>query len=159
MIPLCRDMGVALIPWSPLARGFLAGNRTAQDTETGRTTRAKTDAFAQKLYYREQDFAVVDRLSEVASARGESNARIAYAWLLHQPGLSAPIVGSSKISHIEDAVAATGIQLSAEEIKPRASCTACNIKRDSRRLIRHIRFWGTIEKRYHLIRPFVMMIF
>jgi 1-deoxyxylulose-5-phosphate synthase len=117
MIPLCRDMGVALIPWSPLARGFLAGNRTAQDTESGRTTRAKTDTFAQHLYYRQQDFDVVDRLGEVASARGESNARIAYAWLLHQPGLTAPIVGSSKISHIEEAVAATEIKLSAEEIK------------------------------------------
>ncbi len=117
MIPLCRDMGVALIPWSPLARGFLAGNRTPDDTSAGRTARAKTDDFAQKLYYREEDFAVVDHLSEMASQRGESNAKIAYAWLLHQPGLAAPIVGASKIAHIEEAVAATQVKLSQDEIE------------------------------------------
>jgi aryl-alcohol dehydrogenase-like predicted oxidoreductase len=117
MIPLCRDLGVALIPWSPLARGFLAGNRAPDDTSAGRTPRAMTDDFAQKLYYREEDFAVVKRLSEFASQRGESNARIAYAWLLHQPGLAAPIVGASKIDHIEEAVAAIQVKLSAEEIK------------------------------------------
>ncbi len=117
MIPLCRDMGVALIPWSPLARGFLAGNRTPDDISAGRTTRAKTDDFAQTLYYQEDDFAVVNRLSELASQRGESNARIAYAWLLHQPGLTAPIVGASKIAHIEEAVAATQVKLSADEIE------------------------------------------
>jgi aryl-alcohol dehydrogenase (NADP+) len=117
MIPLCRDQGVALIPWSPLARGFLAGNRTPDDTSTGRTPRARTDDFAQKLYYREEDFAVVNRLSELASQRGESNARIAYAWLLHQPGLAAPIVGASKVTHIEEAVAATQVKLSADEIE------------------------------------------
>ncbi len=117
MIPLCRDMGVALIPWSPLARGFLAGNRTPDDLSAGRTARAKTDDFAQKLYYREEDFAVVDRLSEIASQRGESNAKIAYAWLLHQPGLTAPIVGASKIAHIEEAAAATEVTLSEDEIE------------------------------------------
>ena len=117
MIPLCRDLGVALIPWSPLARGFLAGNRTPDDTTDGRTPRARTDDFARELYYREEDFAVVNRLSELASQRGESNARIAYAWLLHQPGLTAPIVGGSKMAHIEEAVAATQITLSEEEIQ------------------------------------------
>jgi aryl-alcohol dehydrogenase (NADP+) len=117
MIPLCRDMGVALIPWSPLARGFLAGNRTQDDITAGRTARAKSDDYAQKLYYREEDFAVVNSLSELASQRGESNARIAYAWLLHQPGLAAPIVGASKIAHIEEAVAATQVKLSEDEIK------------------------------------------
>jgi aryl-alcohol dehydrogenase-like predicted oxidoreductase len=117
MIPLCRDLGVALVPWSPLARGFLAGNRTPEDITAGRTPRAKTDELAQKLYYREEDFAVVDGLSEFASQRGESNARIAYAWLLHQPGLTAPIVGASKTAHIEEAVAATQVKLSAEEIQ------------------------------------------
>jgi aryl-alcohol dehydrogenase-like predicted oxidoreductase len=117
MIPLCRDMGVALIPWSPLARGFLAGNRTPDDVSAGRTARAKSDDYAQKLYYREEDFAVVNSLSELASKRGESNARIAYAWLLHQPGLAAPIVGASKIAHIEEAVAATQVKLSEDEIK------------------------------------------
>jgi len=117
MIPLCRDMGVALIPWSPLARGFLAGNRTPDDVSAGRTARAKSDDYAQKLYYREEDFAVVNSLSELAIQRGESNARIAYAWLLHQPGLAAPIVGASKIAHIEEAVAAIQIKLSEDEIK------------------------------------------
>jgi aryl-alcohol dehydrogenase (NADP+) len=117
MIPLCREMGVALIPWSPLARGFLVGNRTADDITDGETARAKSDELARRLYYRDEDFAVVDRLSEVASQRGESNARIGYAWLLHQAGLAAPIVGASKISHIEEAVAATQIELSGEEIQ------------------------------------------
>ena len=117
MIPLCRDQGVALIPWSPLARGFLAGNRTPDDSTAGQTPRAKNDDFARRLYYRDEDFAVVDRLSEVASRRGESNARIGYAWLLHQPGLAAPIVGASKTAHVEEAVAATEIKLSDEEIQ------------------------------------------
>ena len=117
MIPLCRDQGVALIPWSPLARGFLAGNRTPDDSTAGQTPRAKNDDFARRLYYRDEDFAVVDRLSEIASRRGESNARIGYAWLLHQPGLAAPIVGASKTAHVEEAVAATEIKLSDEEIQ------------------------------------------
>ena len=117
MIPLCRDLGVALIPWSPLARGFLAGNRTPDDADSGRTARAKSDEYARKMYYREDDFAVVNRLSELAERRAESNARIGYAWLLHQPGLAAPIVGASKIAHIEEAVAATEVKLSPEEIQ------------------------------------------
>ncbi len=117
MIPLCRDLSVAIIPWSPLARGFLAGNRKPDDAESGSTARAKTDKYAQKLYYREQDFAIVERVSETAIKRGVSNARIAYAWLMHQPGVTTPIVGASKITHIEDAVAATEVKLSAEEIE------------------------------------------
>jgi aryl-alcohol dehydrogenase (NADP+) len=117
MIPLCRDLGVALIPWSPLARGFLAGSRTPDDTMNGRTTRARTDDFSRELYYRKEDFDVVNRLSELASQRGESNARNAYACLLHQPGLTAPIVGASKMAHIEEAVSATQIKLSEEEIQ------------------------------------------
>ena len=117
MIPLCRDMGIALIPWSPLARGFLAGNRTPDDVESGRTSRAKTDKYAHELYYREEDFAVAQRVAQLAEKRGESNARIAYAWLMHQPGITAPIVGASKIAHLEDAVAATQVKLSDEEIQ------------------------------------------
>jgi 1-deoxyxylulose-5-phosphate synthase len=116
MIPLCRDLGVALIPWSPLARGFIAGNRKPGDAQTGGTARARTDKYAHELYYREQDFSVVDRVSELAGRHGVSNAQIGYAWLLHQQGLAAPIVGASKIQHIEDAVAATEVKLSAEEI-------------------------------------------
>ncbi len=117
MIPLCRDQDVALIPWSPLARGFLVGNRTPVDFTAGKTQRAKNDDLALRLYYRDEDFAVVERLSEFASKRGESNAKIGYAWLLHQPGLAAPIVGASKIAHIEEAVAATQVKLSDEEIQ------------------------------------------
>jgi aryl-alcohol dehydrogenase (NADP+) len=117
MNPLCRDLGVALIPWSPLARGFLVGNRQSEDMTAGRTARAKSDELAHKFYYQEGDFAVVDRLSELAAQRGESNARLGYAWLLHQPGLAAPIVGASKTAHIEEAVAAIRVQLSAEEIR------------------------------------------
>jgi aryl-alcohol dehydrogenase (NADP+) len=82
MIPLCREMGVALIPWSPLARGFLVGNRTPDDITVGETPRAKSVELARRLYYRDEDFDIVDRLSELASKRGESNARVGYAWLL-----------------------------------------------------------------------------
>ena len=115
MIPLCKDQGVGLIPWSPLARGFLAGNRAKDDGQAGATSRAKTDDIAQKYYYREGDFAVVERLSELASARGVSNATLAYAWLLHK-GVTAPIIGASKAYQLDDAAVAPDIALSAEEI-------------------------------------------
>ena len=114
MIPLCRDQGVGLIPWSPLARGFLAGNRASDDARSGATPRARTDELAQKYYYGEQDFAVVEAVSRVAAARGVPNAQVAYAWLLHK-GVTAPIVGASRLPHLDDAVAATGLALSAEE--------------------------------------------
>jgi 1-deoxyxylulose-5-phosphate synthase len=116
MIPLCRDQGVALIPWSPLARGFLAGNRGRDDLKSGATTRALSDELAHKLYYRDDDFAVVERVRAVAQQRGESSAKIAYAWLLQQKGLAAPIIGASKISQLEEAVAATQLTLSTDEI-------------------------------------------
>ena len=115
MIPLCRDEGIGLIPWSPLARGFLAGNRRREDR--GETSRARTDDFAHKLYYDDGDFAVVDRVGEIAAGRGVSNARIALAWLLHQPGVTAPIVGASKPHHLDDALAATGLKLDEAELK------------------------------------------
>ncbi|HET7333525.1 MAG TPA: aldo/keto reductase, partial [Rhizomicrobium sp.] len=102
MMPLCEDEGIGVIPWSPLARGFLAGNRRRQDR--GETTRAKSDAFAHMMYYDDSDFAVVDRVSEIAKARGVSNAQVALAWLLHQPGVTAPIIGASKPSHLDDAI-------------------------------------------------------
>jgi aryl-alcohol dehydrogenase (NADP+) len=117
MIPLCRDQGVALIPWSPLARGFLAGNRGHDDLKSGATARALSDELAHKLYYRDDDFAVVERLRAVAQQRGENSAKIAYAWLLHQKGLAAPIIGASKINQLQEAVAATQLTLSAEEIR------------------------------------------
>ena len=116
MIPLCRDMGVALIPWSPLARGFLVGNRGPGDDKDGPTLRAKTDNYAQTLYYQENDFAVVDRVTRLADKRGVTNARIAYAWILHQKGVTAPIVGASQVKYIDDAVAAAQLALTPEEI-------------------------------------------
>lgn len=114
MIPQCLDQGVGVLPWSPLARGLLAGNRT-RDGEP-RTTRARTDAFGAGLYPLDVDFDVVDRTLEVAAARGVSSAQIALAWLLHKPGVTAPIVGATKPEHVEDALAAEQLSLSADEI-------------------------------------------
>ena len=117
MIPLCLSEGIGLIPWSPLARGFLAGNRKANEDKTqGETTRARTDEFAHGLYYRASDFTVVDRLTEVAQARGVKNAQIALAWILSRPGVTAPIIGASKAYQLEDALGALSIQLTPEEI-------------------------------------------
>jgi 1-deoxyxylulose-5-phosphate synthase len=113
--PLCRDQGLGLLPWSPLARGFLAGNRRPGDH--GETSRAKTDDFAHKLYYRDDDFAVVDRVTQVAGARGVSNAQVALAWVLHQPGVTAPIVGASKPHHLDDALAALAVRLDPAELR------------------------------------------
>jgi aryl-alcohol dehydrogenase-like predicted oxidoreductase len=115
MLPLCREEGVGVIPWSPLARGFLAGNRRAQDF--GETTRAKTDEIAQRLYYQPSDFAVVDRVGEIARQRGIPNAQVALAWMLHQPGVTAPIVGASKMKHLDDAIAALSVKLDPAELK------------------------------------------
>jgi aryl-alcohol dehydrogenase (NADP+) len=114
MIPLCREEGIGIIPWSPLARGFLAGNRRKEDF--GETVRAKTDEYAKMLYYQPSDFAVVDRVSEIARKRGIPNAQVALAWLLHQPGVTAPIVGASKMQHLDDAVAALSLKLEAAEL-------------------------------------------
>jgi len=114
MIPLCKDMGVALMPWSPLARGFLAGNRRAGDDKAGATSRAQTDDIAQRYYYRPSDFATVERLGAMAAAKGVSHATLAYAWLLHK-GVSAPIIGASKLHQLDQAAAAVELKLSAEE--------------------------------------------
>lgn len=114
MIPLCRDQGVGVIPWSPLARGYLAGNRGRGEPAT---VRAGSDELAERFYGSEDDFAVIDRLVEVARNRGESPARIAYAWLLHRPGISAPIIGASKLTQLEDAVRAIEVVLDADELR------------------------------------------
>jgi len=114
MIPQCIDQGVGVLPWSPLARGLLAGNRTASGDKL--TTRAQTDQFADSLYVPELDFPVVDRAGEVAAARGVSAAQVALAWLLHKPGVTAPIVGATKLEHLEDALAAEQLKLSDSEI-------------------------------------------
>ncbi len=119
VIPLCRDQGVGLLPWSPLARGFLAGNRARDANEekaAGATSRAQTDDIAQKYYYQDADHAVAAALGALAQQKGVSNATLAYAWLLHQPGVSAPIVGASKPWQIEQAVAALDVSLNAEEL-------------------------------------------
>jgi 1-deoxyxylulose-5-phosphate synthase len=113
MNPLCRAEGVGIIPWSPLARGFLSGNRTRENK--GTTTRSQNDAFADEMYFAEADFAVVDAVVKLAELRGVLPAQIALAWLLHQPGLTAPIVGTTKLEQLEQLVAATDIELSAEE--------------------------------------------
>jgi 1-deoxyxylulose-5-phosphate synthase len=115
MIPLCLEEGIGLIPWSPLARGFLAGNRNSESR--GETVRAKTDDFAQKLYYRPSDFTVVDRLTEIAKQRGVENAQIALAWILSKPGVSSPIIGASKMPHLDQAIEALQIRLEESEIK------------------------------------------
>jgi aryl-alcohol dehydrogenase-like predicted oxidoreductase len=114
MLPLCRQMGVGVIPWSPLARGLLAGNRTRDGQR--RTERARTDAFADTLYD-ENDFAVVDATAEVAAERELPPAQVALAWLLSRPGVTAPIVGATRPEHIDDAVAATEVVLDQKEIE------------------------------------------
>ena len=114
MIPQCLDQGVGVLPWSPLARGLLAGNRTREGERL--TTRARTDAFGDSLYKPETDFAVVDRAAEVAEARGVPTAQVALAWLLSKPGVTAPIVGATKAAHLADALAAEQLTLSEDEI-------------------------------------------
>ncbi len=115
MIPQCIDQGVGVIPWSPLARGLLAGNRTRSGDRL--TTRANTDQFGDMLYKQlDVDFDVVDRLTEVANARGLPSAQVALAWLLQRPGVTAPIVGATKLGHLEDALAAEQLTLTDEEI-------------------------------------------
>ena len=115
MIPQCVDQGVAVIPWSPLARGVLAGNRTRGGEK--RTTRSNTDQFTDYLYSQPSDFDVVERVADVANERGVAPAQVALAWLLHKPGVTAPIVGATKLGHLEDALAAEQLELSDEEIK------------------------------------------
>ncbi|MCP4361204.1 MAG: aldo/keto reductase [Chloroflexi bacterium] len=114
MIPFCQDQGVGLIPWSPLARGFLAGNRKTK--EEGPTKRAKSDDFAHHMYYEAGDFSVVDQVVALAEKRNVKPAQIALAWLLHKPGVSAPIIGASKMYQLEEAIAAVEIKLSDDEI-------------------------------------------
>jgi aryl-alcohol dehydrogenase-like predicted oxidoreductase len=114
MLPLCEDQGIGVIPWSPLARGFLAGGRA--NPGEGNTERARTDEFAPRLYYREPDFAVVDAVETIAKARGVSNMQIALAWVLKNPTITAPIIGTSKAHHLTDALAALEFKLDADEI-------------------------------------------
>ena len=114
MIPQCIDQGVAVLPWSPLARGLLAGTRTRKGERL--TTRAKTDSFGDSLYTPDIDFSVVDRAVEVAAALGVPSAQVALAWLLHKPGVTTPIIGATRIEHLEDALAAEQLVLSEDAI-------------------------------------------
>jgi aryl-alcohol dehydrogenase-like predicted oxidoreductase len=115
MIPQCIDQGVGVIPWSPLARGVLAGNRTR--TGERHTTRAGSDPFGDTLYSVDADFDVVDRCREVAAERGAPPAQVALAWLLHKPGVTAPIVGATKLGHLQDALAAEDLALTGDEMR------------------------------------------
>jgi 1-deoxyxylulose-5-phosphate synthase len=114
MIPQCIDQGVGVLPWSPLARGLLAGTRTREGERL--TTRARSDPFGDSLYTPEVDFGVVERVADVARERGVSPAQVALAWLLHKPAVTAPIVGATKAEHLEDALAAEQLALSEDEI-------------------------------------------
>jgi len=113
MIPLCMDQGLALIPWSPLARGFLTGTR---NRESGTTQRSKVDTFAKDMYYRDDDFAVADAVAGVAQRKGVSPAQVACAWVLQAPGITSPIIGATKPSHLKELIASIDLKLSPEEV-------------------------------------------
>jgi aryl-alcohol dehydrogenase (NADP+) len=115
MLPLCLDQGVGVIPWSPLARGFLAGGR--KKPGEGETERARTDEFSPRLYYTEADHKVVDALTTIAKGRGVSNMQLALAWVLRHPAVTSPIIGTSKPEHLTDAVASLSLKLTEQEVK------------------------------------------
>jgi len=116
MIPLCQDQGLAVIPWSPLARGFLAGTRRKDAADRGDTARARTDTFAASMYFSDDDFAVADAVASVAKARGVSPAQIACAWVLQAPGVTAPIIGTTKPRQLRELIASVEIKLTPEEV-------------------------------------------
>jgi 1-deoxyxylulose-5-phosphate synthase len=116
MLPLCREEGIGVLPWSPLARGFLAGNRK-RGGDRAATAREKSDTFAHDLYYSDADYLVAERVVEVASAKGVAPAQVALAWLLRQPGVTAPIIGASKMEQLDQAVAALDVTLADEEAR------------------------------------------
>jgi aryl-alcohol dehydrogenase-like predicted oxidoreductase len=113
MIPLCLDQGVGVIPWSPLARGFLTGTR---QRDGGSTTRSQVDTMAKDMYYSEEDFQVADAVAAVAKQRGVSAAQVACAWVLQAPGITAPIIGATKTQHLRDLIASVDLKLSADEV-------------------------------------------
>ena len=115
MIPLCINEGIGLIPWSPMARGFFAGNRKRGGG--GETVRSNSDPFGNSLYFRDEDFVVADRVAEVAKERGVTGSQIALAWMLNKPHIHSPIIGATKMEHLDQAIAAIDIKLSDEEVK------------------------------------------
>jgi aryl-alcohol dehydrogenase-like predicted oxidoreductase len=116
MLPLCAEEGIGVIPWSPLARGLLAGSRKSKEDRQS-TPRAGSDAFAEKLYDHPSDWDVVEAVKRVAAARGSSMAEVSLAWLLSKPVVTAPIVGATKLEHLDAAIRALDVQLTAEEIQ------------------------------------------
>jgi aryl-alcohol dehydrogenase (NADP+) len=116
MLTLCRAEGVGVIPWSPLARGFLTGNRKRGSQRTA-TPREQTDQYAHNLYYSDADFDVAERVVEVAKGLGVTPAQVALAWVLRQPGITAPIIGASKLEHLDQALAALDLKLSDEDCR------------------------------------------
>jgi 1-deoxyxylulose-5-phosphate synthase len=114
MIPLCEDQGIGVIPWSPLARGFLVGNRTRE--KSGETARSRSDQFAHNMYYTDSDFEIVDRVVKCAEQRGVKPAQIALTWMLSKAYVTSPIIGASKMYQLDEAIGALDIQLTAEEI-------------------------------------------
>lgn len=114
MLPLCRETGIGILPWSPLARGFLAGTRSLEDK--GDTLRARTDSLAHEYYYQPGDFSIVDRVKETARKYGRPAAQVSLAWLLSRPGITAPVVGATRKNHLEDAVSALDLKLTNEDI-------------------------------------------
>src|SRR5262245_53366160 len=120
MLPLCREERIAVIPWSPLARGFLAGNRRQDDRRD--TARGKTDDLSHRYYPGAADVAIADRAAELARRKGVKPAQIALAWLLSKPGVTSPIVGASKLPHLDDAIAAIGMTLDAEDVRFLEEC-------------------------------------
>jgi len=113
MIPLCIDQGVAVIPWSPLARGFLTGTRTR---DGGSTQRSQVDSFAKDMYYSDDDFTVAEAVADVAKRRGVSAAQVALAWVLQAPGVTSPIIGATKPHHLKDLIGAVDLKLSADDV-------------------------------------------
>jgi aryl-alcohol dehydrogenase (NADP+) len=116
MLPLCEEEGIGVIPWSPLARGFLSGSRKRGEKKPSATARAKSDDFANEMYFQGYDFDVLDAVLKVAKARGVKPAQVALAWVLSKPVVTAPILGASKLAHLDDALGALEIKLEAEEI-------------------------------------------
>jgi aryl-alcohol dehydrogenase (NADP+) len=115
MIPLCTDQGIGLIPWSPMARGFFAGNRKRGGG--GETARAQSDPFADSMYFRDHDFDVADRVADIAKERGVTSSQIALAWVLNKPYIHSPIIGATKMDHLDQAIAALDLRLSDDEMK------------------------------------------
>jgi 1-deoxyxylulose-5-phosphate synthase len=116
MIPLCVDQGVGVIPWSPLARGFLEGDRKRERGE-GPTKRAQTDQMQKDMYFHDDDFEIAGVAQKIAKEHGVTPTQIACAWILQAPGVTAPIIGATKTHHLKQAFEAVDIKLSAEEVR------------------------------------------